>query len=73
MSTPIVTIGGKVVYTTPAAARFRLEDTRASSVSGRPGEGTCQCDRLALAFGLAAVAGLLILLVVWVVAQRGRT
>lgn len=69
MGAPIVTIGGKVVYTTPEAVRFRTGNTLPSPASDAPRDAACRRNRIALASGLV-VAGLLILLFVWVVARR---
>lgn len=72
MGAPIVTIGGKVVCTAPEAMRLRPENTPPSPAPNAPGNTACLHDRMALVVGLAALAGLLILLFVWFVRHRKR-
>ncbi len=72
MGTPIVTIGGKVVYPAPDVARDRARAVIAPGTSDIRDPNTCQRGRMALFFGLAAAVGLLVLLLVWI-ARRDRT
>lgn len=72
MGAPIVTIGGKVVYTAPEATRLRPHNTPSSPAPNALRNTACRRDRRALAVGLAVLAGLLTLLFLWVVAHRER-
>jgi len=66
MGTSIVTVGGKVVYPAPDAARNRADSLR------DPQTPDVEHRRLALFLGAAAAVGLLILLIACI-AHRDRT
>lgn len=71
MGTPIVTIGGKVVYPTPGTSHDGASAVVAAHTSWADDRDFWEPQRVAIFLGVAAVVGVLILLFVWI-ARRDR-
>lgn len=71
MGTPIVTVGGKVVYPAPSASRNGADAAVATTMSWADDRDFWEPQRVAIFLGVAAIVGVLILLLAWI-ARRDR-